>query len=491
MTNKEINTDKQESVSQNRREFLIKGSLSTLGLVLLSKQSAQASPFDTKSDIIQKIAQEKRLLEQLKEDISNLASAPRFSTKQYSQAIEYVQKQAQAIGLDVVIEPVSGISDWERGTSDYGELLLSTSVKQPVQITALTNSAAGEIDGEIVLVNYFFDKNQGAPPRHFNEGNKKRIVFFSRPLERTRSLDGYIKTVVQRNHGASWAAKYGAAAVLVRSVQTGDGPPHAGAVTYAKEAPQIPAAVLSIDDADKLEKLIAKGIVSAHLKIAPNRVKRQQSNVVIRIPGTTLSKEIILLGAHLDSHDITPGAADDAAGVASVLAVMRRFAKNPPARTILIVLFADEEVNFSGGPSFIENYREELPNIVAAIEMDDGDGVPRALQITSSEKDYKSSLTTLRRIADSVGQESHELELLADTAAYGADIEALWNDYRIPEIAILQDLTKYFDKHHSANDTPENIDFVGLGQTTSLLIRVLEILCSEDSPLVFRTVGSK
>ena len=120
---------------------------------------------------------------------------------------------------------------------------------------------------------------------------------------------------------------------------------------------------MGVEAADELEKILCHGKqaqdptnsgicdrnVSVRLKIAPKRVDankpiRQQHNVLIRILGTTRSNEIVLVGAHLDSHDITPGAADDAAGVASVLAVMREFAKKPPARTIFLKFFADDEV---------------------------------------------------------------------------------------------------------------------------------------------------
>jgi acetylornithine deacetylase/succinyl-diaminopimelate desuccinylase-like protein len=275
---------------------------------------------------------------------------------------------------------------------------------------------------------------------------------------------------------------FGAKAVLVRSVQTGDGPPHTGAVAYVKGY-EIPAAVLSVQAADRLEQELQKhGKVSVRLKIDPKPVptKREQANVVIRIPGTSLAEQIVLVSAHLDSHDITPGAADDAAGVAAVLAVMRRFAKNRPARTILLVLFADEELDGSGSKTFIKTHEDDLAKTVAAMELDDGDGKPYALQVTSSAPEAAAAKLRMGKIAESVGDEAKGLPILTSQETNGADLEKLWACYGIPEVAILQDLTTYFDRHHAENDTPENINWDGLERTTHLLERITEVLTSGD-----------
>src|SRR5262249_24590480 len=146
----------------------------------------------------------------------------------------YVRQQAQAMGLTSVVESVVGIPSWRRGVEEC-QLLSSTGTTKAFHIRALANSVGGDVTAEVVNVNYFFNKDQGPPPHRFDEGNRKRIVFFSRPLKPSRSLDEYNNAVVQRNDGASWAAEYGAAAVLVRSIQTGSGPPHTGGVTYVEQ----------------------------------------------------------------------------------------------------------------------------------------------------------------------------------------------------------------------------------------------------------------
>ena len=106
---------------------------------------------------------------------------------------------------------------------------------------------------------------------------------------------------------------------------------------------------------------------------------------------------------------------------------------------------------------FDQRHASELPQIVAATEIDDGDGPPRALQITASESDTEAALLTLREIADRVGPQTGGLELRADIDVNGAGIEPLWKEHGIPEVAILQDFTNYFDKHHGENDTPKDV----------------------------------
>jgi len=69
------------------------------------------------------------------------------------------------------------------------------------------------------------------------------------------------------------------------------------------------------------------------------------ANVVAELFG---SEEIVLLGAHLDSAQASPGANDNASGVAVLLALARRAASLPRARTLRFVAFANEEPPFFG-----------------------------------------------------------------------------------------------------------------------------------------------
>ncbi|WP_394830723.1 M20/M25/M40 family metallo-hydrolase [Pendulispora rubella] len=78
-------------------------------------------------------------------------------------------------------------------------------------------------------------------------------------------------------------------------------------------------------------------------------------NVVGRIPGTG-GGDVVLFSAHYDSVPTSYGASDDGAGSAALLAVARRFAKEPPARNDLVVLFTDaEEDGLLGAAAFVRD----------------------------------------------------------------------------------------------------------------------------------------
>jgi len=71
-------------------------------------------------------------------------------------------------------------------------------------------------------------------------------------------------------------------------------------------------------------------------------------NLQATIRGSARSDEIVVVGAHYDTADDTPGADDNASGVAGLLEVARRLAGTHPSRTVRLVFFANEEPPFFG-----------------------------------------------------------------------------------------------------------------------------------------------
>lgn len=69
-------------------------------------------------------------------------------------------------------------------------------------------------------------------------------------------------------------------------------------------------------------------------------------NLALEIPGTVKPEEILVVGAHYDSVAGSPGADDNASGVAALLTLARRLAGQPMARTVRFVAFANEEPPF-------------------------------------------------------------------------------------------------------------------------------------------------
>jgi acetylornithine deacetylase/succinyl-diaminopimelate desuccinylase-like protein len=71
------------------------------------------------------------------------------------------------------------------------------------------------------------------------------------------------------------------------------------------------------------------------------------SNVVAEIPGRTRKDEIVVVGAHYDTHKDSPGANDNGSALAGLLELARHFAHQEAARTLRFVAFTNEESPFT------------------------------------------------------------------------------------------------------------------------------------------------
>jgi carboxypeptidase Q len=359
---------------------------------------------------------------------------------------------------NVRAEPVT-VPVWQRGT-ETGEV--TSPASQRLVLTALGGSVAtpeGGLEAEIVRVSSLRELDaKGAACRG-------RIVFIDRPTARTTDGSGYGEAGRVRSEGASRAAKLGAIGLLIRSIGTDrDRLPHTGALEYEPDADRIPAAALSIPDADLLTRLVRRG--------APVRVRftltcralpdAQSANVVGEVPGRERPEEIVLLAAHLDSWDLGTGAIDDGAGCGIIIEAARQIAAlSPrPRRTIRVVLFANEENGLAGGKAYAKDHAAELDRHIAALEVDLGQGPPLGLSWNagaSAEAPLRAIVQLLAPIA---------ADRLTPAAVGGADILSLL-PAGIPSLGLLLDASTYFDYHHTANDTFDKIDPGTLDRSTA------------------------
>lgn len=102
---------------------------------------------------------------------------------------------------------------------------------------------------------------------------------------------------------------------------------------------------------------------------------RSFSNIVVMIAGKEHSKETVLIGAHYDTYAVTPGADDNASGVALLLELCRLMKSDQPGRTIKFVFFTLEEPPvfrsaFMGSAVYAERARMNGENITAMICLD-------------------------------------------------------------------------------------------------------------------------
>jgi len=106
--------------------------------------------------------------------------------------------------------------------------------------------------------------------------------------------------------------------------------------------------------------------VSAHGRQV---VAAEVHNVVGRLRGTADGGAVMLM-AHYDSRPNTPGAGDDAAGVAAIVETLRILAAGQPLRNDLIVLFSDaEEIGLLGAQAFADEH-EWMPDVAVVLNFE-------------------------------------------------------------------------------------------------------------------------
>jgi len=300
----------------------------------------------------------------------------------------------------------------------------------------------------------------------------------NQPMTRTQDGQGYGAAGIVRRSGASEAARRGAVAFLMRSVSTSDSRlPHTGLMGYADDVPKIPAAALGIPDADLIERLAARGPVRIRLNLASTLDPKGVAwNISGEIAGSGKPEEVIVIGGHLDSWDPGTGAIDDASGIAITTAAAKLIGDLPkhPRRTIRVVMWGSEE---TGGSSeaYAAAHKDELPNLVMASESDLGADRIYALMLPKDAM-KAPALAELPTVLAPLG-----IFISRDPAPYGgADLEGL-QKAGVPVFTLRQDASRYFDLHHSADDTLDKVDPVQLNQNVAAWAALLFMLADSDA----------
>jgi hypothetical protein len=284
-----------------------------------------------------------------------------------------------------------------------------------------------------------------------------KIVLLNQPMpafdpHNMQDPTGYGKTVVIRSSGASTAAKFGAKAVLVRSVTAHSlRTPHTGALRYEEGIKKIPAAAVTPADAEFLVRMAKRGATTVELKMGAKTLKDAESgNAIAEIKGREKPEEVVVIGGHIDSWDVGDGATDDGSGclmAMEALALLRELGLQPK-RTIRVVLFTNEENGLRGGKTYAEEHKDEVH--VGAIEADIGAGAPMGISMAAGDE-VVASLAKYAPLFEGLGV-THIMKGWG-----GADISPLMAT-GVLGMGMRPDVSTYFDLHHSPADTVEKID---------------------------------
>lgn len=229
-------------------------------------------------------------------------------------------------------------------------------------------------------------------------------------------------------------------------------------------------------------------------------------NLWVELPGTEKPEEIIVIGAHYDTTDSTPGADDNASGVAVVLELARHFAGEPQARTVRFVAFTNEEP-----PHFWTDSMGSL--IMARRSRHLGEDIRAmiAVEMVGYFSDEPDSQRFLPGIGDGIPTVGNFLGVVGDTAnarlvdeverafagatelpVLGAALPSYmpgvgwsdhWSYWQADYAAVMVTDTSFLRNphYHEPTDTPDTLDAERMAQVLEGMVGVVEHLAAVEA----------
>lgn len=228
------------------------------------------------------------------------------------------------------------------------------------------------------------------------------------------------------------------------------------------------------------------------------------ANLEVTIAGGARAAEIVLAGAHYDTVPGSPGADDNASGVAAVLELARLLRAARPARTIRLVAFVNEEPPFffwgeMGSKVYARAARARGDDIRIMLSLEmlgcfadekGSQGYPPLLKyFYPAQGDYIAFVSNLRS--------RHALRRAFDAFRAGSDFPAEklaapalmpgigWSDQLsfwregYPAAMVTDTAFHRYRHYHQPTDTPEKLDYARMAQVVDGLARALERLAAD------------
>src|SRR5919202_1957464 len=139
--------------------------------------------------------------------------------------------------------------------------------------------------------------------------------------------------------------------------------PDTGQTKDANDAPKIPAAAVTSEDAELIVDLAKQGPVKMKLLLTPQTLPDVESaNVIGDFKGSEHPEQVVVVSGHLDSWDLGTGAIDDGAGVVVAMQTLQilRQLRLRPRRTIRFIAWMNEENGNAGGRTYAADHQAEV-----------------------------------------------------------------------------------------------------------------------------------
>lgn len=383
-----------------------------------------------------------------------LSVGPRQTgSPQADQAVALMVEHMKALGFDNVRTEPTVVGHWVRGSVEEGAIVSKMKGRIPVKVRAIGNSIATPADGltaGLVEVRSFEELEK------LGDRARGRIVFFNGAMDPTTvdTFPAYGGAARQRSGGAVAAARAGAVAAVVRSLtlQINDDP-HTGTMSYDPAVPKVPAVTISTAAAEHLSALLREDPDARFFfRTSCETLDPVTShNVMGEILGSEYPDEVIVVGGHLDSWDLSAGAHDDGAGCAQSIEALRliRELGLKPKRTIRAVLYMDEENGGAGGRDYARSETRKGERHIAAMESDRGGFLPLGMGVSAKGVTY-DRIKAWEPLFQRVG-----LQWIRPGGG-GVDIAPLGESGTIL-MGLVPDSQRYFDVHHSGIDTIDTV----------------------------------
>lgn len=345
------------------------------------------------------------------------------------------------------------VPHWVRGGQDKAEAKYNGSAKKTLNVAALGNSEGSGPKGvtaDVIGVKSFDDLESK------KDQVKGKIVFYNYHFNPTfiPTFMSYGDAVRYRGAGPSRAAKYGAVAVIVRSMShSTDNFPHTGSTNYDTAYPKIPAVAIGLQDADWLDAQLQKTPVKVSLTtnghFLPDTIGH---NVIGELTGSEFPNEYITVGGHLDSWDLAEGAHDDGTGITQTMEILRTFKAlgYKPRHSIRFVLFMNEENGMRGAAKYAEEAKKNNEKHIFGLESDAGGFTPRGFSFGGKPEQLEKARGWVPLFYPYGVYE-------ISRGGGGADVGPLARlGAAVSELS--PDSQRYFDYHHAANDVFENVN---------------------------------
>ncbi|RKS97979.1 M20/M25/M40 family metallo-hydrolase [Chryseobacterium defluvii] len=370
----------------------------------------------------------------------------------YEKSVQWAAQKLREAGADKVWLQEVMLPVWERGKESL-HIQTSNGKWKSLKMLSLGNSegtGGKDVSGEIIMVKSLEEYEQ-LPA----EKVKGKIVFFNHAFNQgyVQTFLGYRDAGVYRRTAASLTARKGGKFAIIRSLSSAfDDVPHTGAMKYDDGVAKVPAVAIGNTTADELEALLKNQKIAAKLNSNCGMKGEKLSHSVIGEITGKKDKNVIVVGGHLDSWDVGEGAHDDGAGIVQSIEVLRTFKKLgiKNNHTIRVVCFANEENGLKGGLQYGKTVKESGEKHLFAIESDAGGFSPRGISLEMDDA-RRNQIISWGHLFLPYGVYNFEGRYS------GADIYPL-RDMGVPTAELVPDPQRYFDIHHTEEDTFEKVN---------------------------------